>query len=422
MKYREILPWCILMAVLIKDNIFDFNKGNAWTSQSSVALSSSSNSSSSSSSSLAVNEKICSNDNNDNNVNKVTPRQANKERIPRTIFIFWESGWETAIPNAQLSIRTWTWLNPDFTVVALNGSTAEAWTHRSQYIPDEIWNQTTVQARSDVYRTLLLDRYGGIWVDASLFCNQPLHTWLDVLTHDDDDLFAFLRRGRMEVQLSLRLIPWVASWFLAAPPRSYMIRHVTETMTKHPKLLLSEYNWWHRIVNQLALEDDYVFRRIGTLFPSTLPTQCNPEKTPNFTLDTPLMKRCEINNMATTFLITTQFCCRRDELWETTTTTSANTNTTNAAAATWSDSDARINNNNNGTVFWNDIRHTNSSSSSVSSWQEEDRKYIQTMLCPRWNCHVLGANFAAVQELRARRPRKRQKLPSIQDPLFAGGG
>lgn len=36
----------------------------------------------------------------------------------------------------------------------------------------------TIQARTDVFRLLLLARYGGVWADASMLCMQPLDNWI----------------------------------------------------------------------------------------------------------------------------------------------------------------------------------------------------------------------------------------------------
>ena len=133
-----------------------------------------------------------------------------KNGIPKVIYIFWEQGWDHNQTSAisRLAFRTWKVLNPDFRVVALDRKMAEAMTNRSAYINDFVWNQSAVQARSDVYRTLLLYHYGGVWVDASLYCIKPLSVWLDL---QQQDLFAFLRRGiRPNLLKSRQLYPWAA--------------------------------------------------------------------------------------------------------------------------------------------------------------------------------------------------------------------
>jgi mannosyltransferase OCH1-like enzyme len=49
--------------------------------------------------------------------------------------------------------------------------------------------KTTIQAKSDLLRTLVLYKHGGVWADASLDCAIQLDDWLE----DQDDLFTFQR-------------------------------------------------------------------------------------------------------------------------------------------------------------------------------------------------------------------------------------
>lgn len=386
MRLREALLWFVLLFFLIKDTVF-LDLGNfASSSVSSGPVNHQTSSYHQYQSSVSSSLSCLTKDNVTTAYSMSLLSQSSKQDlIPRTIFIFWESGWDTAIPNAHLALSTWTLLNPEFTIVTLNATTAEQLTNRSQYIPDAIWSQTTVQARSDVYRTLLLNAHGGIWVDASLFCNKPLSSWLDL--SDISDLFCFLRRGRKRYQRNMKLFPWVASWFLVSPPRGYMIDRIQTVMIQNPKRILSEYNWWHRIVSDLAFEDEYIFRHIAVNFPSNRPVVCNSENTPNFAIETPVMKRCEITNMATTFLISTQICCLSGNY----TTPQQPSHSALALAR---------------------------ASHATSSWHPEDVRRIQTTLCPRWNCHLLGKNFDAVDKLRRLMRDQARTLPSIDDPVF----
>ena len=36
-----------------------------------------------------------------------------------------------------------------------------------------------IQHKSDMIRSLLLVKFGGIWIDASVMCVQPLSKWMD---------------------------------------------------------------------------------------------------------------------------------------------------------------------------------------------------------------------------------------------------
>jgi mannosyltransferase OCH1-like enzyme len=36
----------------------------------------------------------------------------------------------------------------------------------------------TPQARSDIARLALLDRYGGVWADSTMLCLEPIDSWM----------------------------------------------------------------------------------------------------------------------------------------------------------------------------------------------------------------------------------------------------
>ena len=167
--------------------------------------------------------------------------------IPKQIFIYWKQGWRQSQqeqrqqdilpPVVQYVLQSWKHYHPDFHFILLDDQTANELTQRSLYITDQVWSeldkQQNVAAQSDVIRTLLLHRYGGIWVDASLFCNRPLHTFIDFSTNQTD-LQAFRRDDKDIATTTITkeqdLFPWVPSWFLAAPPGSYMITHIVKSI------------------------------------------------------------------------------------------------------------------------------------------------------------------------------------------------
>src|SRR5262249_56262769 len=68
------------------------------------------------------------------------------------------------------------------------------------------------EALSDVVRIELLHRFGGIWVDSTVYCLRPLDGWLD---HAMPSGFFAFNRPMPDVTLS--------SWFLAAERGCYVI-------------------------------------------------------------------------------------------------------------------------------------------------------------------------------------------------------
>ena len=223
--------------------------------------------------------------------------------IPKRIYMFWDKGWDAAPGTAQLARQSWQLLNPSFEILALNYTEMETLTERKQYIPNHVWRKTKIQAQSDIYRTLLLYKYGGVWVDASLVAAIPLTDWLDF---SSTDLISFVRtdnEGRAE---KMRITPWITSWFLAAPKESHIISGIFDVITNSTEMyrFTKEYFWWHRIVSELAIRDKRVADVIWH-FRSGDPMHC---KTGKYHLDAPVFKRCA-NKKMVHIVETTRRCC-----------------------------------------------------------------------------------------------------------------
>lgn len=107
-------------------------------------------------------------------------------------------------------------MNPTFSVKVLNITEIEEMTDRGRYLPDKLFDTLIIQAKSDIFRTLLLYKHGGIWVDTSTQSSIPLLDWLDM---NSADMQSF-KRGNIEQQEKNNISPWITSWFLAAPKHS----------------------------------------------------------------------------------------------------------------------------------------------------------------------------------------------------------
>lgn len=81
---------------------------------------------------------------------------------------------------------------------------------------DTIFNDRNAKiyrvSQSEIIRINLLQKYGGVWVDATCFCQQPLDNWLfDYLS---SGFFAFRRPG---------IDRMLSSWFLAAHQNNQLV-------------------------------------------------------------------------------------------------------------------------------------------------------------------------------------------------------
>lgn len=224
-------------------------------------------------------------------------------KIPKQIFMFWESGWEGRTRGAALAVKSFQLLNPTWKIHLLNGTEADNISQRQQYISDEVYyGQWKVQARSDVLRTILMYQLGGVWADASLVCNRPLDSWL---MREAPDLITFQRHYLTDEAKKLQIHPWITSWFLASPPRSKtmfdMIKVVTDPNEQHR--MRKEYFWWHRIASEVFNAAGNTSREFE--FVSADAMHC---KTSDWTHSAPVLKRCANKKIAPVVAIS-DVCC-----------------------------------------------------------------------------------------------------------------
>lgn len=95
--------------------------------------------------------------------------------IPRIIWFFWDSGLETAPTIVRICFTSWVQQNPDYSVFLVTGESVEYVECMSNFRQSE---QIPIQKRSNLLRLHLLNKHGGVWVDATLFCRRPLSEWL----------------------------------------------------------------------------------------------------------------------------------------------------------------------------------------------------------------------------------------------------
>lgn len=128
-------------------------------------------------------------------------------QIPRIIWMLWFQGWDRApyvCRNCKKSFELW---NPGWEVRALD----------EKILPDVLGDyckQFTAVCKAnnplaplgmswippasaaDVLRLFLLQRYGGVWADATILCRKPLDEWIDDAAASADGFFCIRPRER----------------------------------------------------------------------------------------------------------------------------------------------------------------------------------------------------------------------------------
>jgi hypothetical protein len=141
--------------------------------------------------------------------------------IPKTIWTYWDS--PTLPESVQKCIQTWKTHNPDYDVIVLSDDKL------SKYLPDVnilgMKMTNTPQRKSDFIRIHIIEKYGGIWCDASIMMNSSLEFVRQKSGYD----FVGYHIGKM---MNTPDSPVIENWFMAAPPGSNFIRKWKETFSK----------------------------------------------------------------------------------------------------------------------------------------------------------------------------------------------
>lgn len=175
-----------------------------------------------------------------------TPRGTDSRAdVTRVVWMLWLQGWDRAPELVRSCAQTWRRLNPGWTVRLLDRAAL------ADVLPDDALAHVAgktlePEAWSDVVRLELLARYGGVWVDATVYCLRPLDEWLPPrLTAG---FFAFERPvpDRM-----------LSSWFLAAVQGSGIVQRWRRAARDYwaARASRDEYFWVHRLFAECHASD-----------------------------------------------------------------------------------------------------------------------------------------------------------------------
>lgn len=99
--------------------------------------------------------------------------------VPGIIWTYWEQGWQHAPALCQACAKSWEVTNPELEMRKISAADIpELVPELSQW--KRFWELPAAQ-RSDLLRLAILEKFGGIWVDATLFSSAPIMPWLEGL-------------------------------------------------------------------------------------------------------------------------------------------------------------------------------------------------------------------------------------------------
>jgi hypothetical protein len=127
------------------------------------------------------------------------------------IWTYWHQGFDQAPEIIQHCIASWMRHHPNWEIHLLDQHSAKEFIDGPD-VEEKVIQKLGLAHHSDLLRTQLLIKYGGVWVDPTCFCVQPLEEWLP--EDMDAGLFMFHRPGRDRI---------ISNWFIASEQENYLL-------------------------------------------------------------------------------------------------------------------------------------------------------------------------------------------------------
>lgn len=140
--------------------------------------------------------------------------------IPKTIWMLWLQGIDNAPDVVQKCYLSWQRHNPDWVINMLDEDTMRQFVDIEMIIKKNR-NGINNQHIADILRINLLNKYGGVWVDSTCFCCQPLDNWIN--DYALAGFFAFYGPGRDRL---------FDNWFLASAKGNYLVQKQCEQVNR----------------------------------------------------------------------------------------------------------------------------------------------------------------------------------------------
>jgi len=131
-----------------------------------------------------------------------------------TIYILWFQGFENAPDVVKKAVESWKYYNAtDWNIVLLDSNNLKNYINLDDYI-DLTTKKIEKCKIANMIRCILLYEYGGVWADATTFCNKPLNDWLPY--YITEGFFAFNKPTTKPDKI-------LSNYFLYADKKNYII-------------------------------------------------------------------------------------------------------------------------------------------------------------------------------------------------------
>ena len=166
--------------------------------------------------------------------------------MQKTIYFFWYQVLDNAPKVVHICLASWRMHNPDWNIVILDKTNYQEWTDLRYD------GSITLTLFSDYLRLSLLAKHGGLWVDATCYCNVPLNEWLP------EQCFLF-------ENFNIQYI--ISTWFIYSEPGHPLITTwLTCANNRDMDSLQKNYFIFHEVFDTLCAENEN-FRNAWKIIP-----------------------------------------------------------------------------------------------------------------------------------------------------------
>ena len=157
----------------------------------------------------------------------------NDTGVPKIVWFSWLQGIDQAPDLVKVCLASQRKHLPDYEFRVFDLSNYQQWIELPEYIVRK-YKKGLIPAASfsDLLRLSVLQKYGGVWMDATVFCsgfgNEKLQGRWDRIMRSELTVFRYFKRGAMApVGLS--------TWFFAAVPHQIVISSVLDMLLAYWK-------------------------------------------------------------------------------------------------------------------------------------------------------------------------------------------
>jgi hypothetical protein len=179
-----------------------------------------------------------------NYTNTPNTRITHLRNFPKNIYIFWDNGWENAPYICNECLSSWIRHNKGWDIIKLDNNNI------AQYLENEILQKINTikkpQHRADLIRVNLLNKFGGVWVDASIVCNRSLDSWLYEYMKEGIFYFKYNKESGLEHYK-------IGNWFIACEKNNYLMEKFCQKYNTRWKYIVhDEYFGFHKTFKELC--------------------------------------------------------------------------------------------------------------------------------------------------------------------------